>query len=156
MACAAHQSTGPQKILASNSYGWAMLLRVRKHTNYKTSLEHPHTNVFGHFGLLLNLESTFKYTLQPLWPAIFLEMRVYNHKEKLWWKQTTATSFLTINKQKLHISKTWYICSEEWVLLPSEWTIFSWMNVGAPVVQEVILLRVCGPEKDTLVKQMPD
>jgi hypothetical protein len=28
--------------------------------------------------------------------------------------------------------------------------------VGAPVVQEVILLRVHGPENDTLFKQMPD
>jgi len=26
MACAAHQSTGPQKILASNGYGLAMLI----------------------------------------------------------------------------------------------------------------------------------
>jgi len=42
------------------------------------------------------------------------------------------------------------------VLLPSEWIIFSLMNVGAPVIQEVILLRVRGPEKDTFVKQMPD
>jgi hypothetical protein len=30
------------------------------------------------------------------------------------------------------------------------------MNVGAAVVQEVILLSVRGPEKDILVKQMPD
>jgi hypothetical protein len=63
-------------------------------------MEHPHTNhIFGHFSLLLNLESPFKNTLQPLWPAIFLEIRGYNYKEKLWWKQTPAASLLTIHKQ---------------------------------------------------------